>query len=138
MLKGNSSHLMKPGSKRRRSKAQIADEKKAAEQKEQEIAAKLAQFDYMQAKMAEMQQSLDNANVMHARVLEMAALGELKEAPNGSFQVVDDMAERQSIRSAHASKNKNQQEEAPVDNRRQARDFSDSALLDADIDLGLE
>ena len=84
---------MKPGSKRRRSKAQIADEKKAAEQKEQEIAAKLAQFDYMQAKMAEMQQSLDNANVMHARVLEMAALGELKEAPNGSFQVVDDMVE---------------------------------------------
>ena len=46
---GNSGNLLKVGSKRRRSKQQIKEEKLAALQKEQEIQAKLAQFDQMQA-----------------------------------------------------------------------------------------
>ena len=54
VLKGNSSHLMKPGAKRRRSKAQIAEEKKQAELKEAEIAAKLAQFDQIRNQVADM------------------------------------------------------------------------------------
>jgi hypothetical protein len=45
--KGVSADLLKTGSKRRRTKQQIEDEKKAAIIKEQQTAAKLAQYDIL-------------------------------------------------------------------------------------------
>ena len=85
---------MKPGAKRRRSKAQIAEEKKQAELKEAEIAAKLAQYDQMQTQIAEMSGLLADARVMHDRISERFEAGELKQGPDGSILVVDDPGER--------------------------------------------
>ena len=54
--KGNASHLLKATARRRRSKAQIQEEKKQEELKEAETAAKLAQMDQMQQEMQAMQE----------------------------------------------------------------------------------
>ena len=45
MSKGISAHLLKENTKRRRSKQQIKDEKKAEEMKQREIARKLAEYE---------------------------------------------------------------------------------------------
>ena len=65
VLNGNSAFLMKQSAKRRRSKAQIAQEKEEAELKAQQIAAKLAQFDTMQTQIVDMQEKLATAATMY-------------------------------------------------------------------------
>ena len=55
--KGISANLLQTGSKRRRTKQQIADEKAAQEQEELRKAAKLAQYDILEAKVREMENS---------------------------------------------------------------------------------
>ena len=129
---------MKPGAKRRRSKAQIAAEKKQAELKEVEIAAKLAQFDQMQTQVAKMEGLLADARVMHHPISERFEAGELKQGPDGSILVVDDPGERESIRSAHGSKSRYEIGNAPVIDKRRARDFDGGSRSEADIDIGFE
>ena len=43
--KGRSSHLMKPGAQRRKTKIQIQEEKIAAQQQESEVAEKMRRFE---------------------------------------------------------------------------------------------
>ena len=49
--KGISNHLLKASAKRRRSKAQIKEEKAQEERKQKEIAKKLATYDAMEQKV---------------------------------------------------------------------------------------
>ena len=49
---GKSSHLMKASAQRRKSRAQITEERLLAEQKEAEIAEKMARFAQMEAEVA--------------------------------------------------------------------------------------
>ena len=66
--KGISANMLKISSKRRRTLAQIKAEKEAAAQKERDIEEKLAQFEQMQAEMAQMRQDMETgkaaANLM--------------------------------------------------------------------------
>ena len=54
VVKGSSANLMKSGSVRRRTKIQIEEEKKQEKLKKAEIEAKLARFEQMEAKIAEL------------------------------------------------------------------------------------
>ena len=51
--KGISGHLLKASAQRRRSKAQIKEEKKAEERKQKQIAEKLAAYDEMERKVSQ-------------------------------------------------------------------------------------
>ena len=66
--KGISANMLKISSKRRRTLVQIKAEKEAAAQKERDTQEKLAQFEQMQAEMAQMRQDLETgkaaANLM--------------------------------------------------------------------------
>ena len=96
------------GSKRRRSKQQIKEEKLAALQKEQEIQAKLAQFDQMQAALQQSEKErLDMTNKTE-EVQKMLDNGLLKINPDGNISIVEDPAEAEYIRS-EVSKSKYQQ-----------------------------
>ena len=55
--KGFSANLLQTGSKRRRTKQQIADEKAAQDQEELRKTAKLVQYDILEAKVREMENS---------------------------------------------------------------------------------
>ena len=55
--KGISANLLQTGSKRRRTKQQIADEKAAKEKEELQMAAKLAQYDILEHKVREMEKN---------------------------------------------------------------------------------
>ena len=54
VVKGSSANLMKSGSVRRRTKIQIEEEKRQEKLKKAEIEAKLARFEQMEAKIAEL------------------------------------------------------------------------------------
>ena len=96
---------MKASSKRRRSKAQIEEEKLTAQQREMEVEQRLAQMDAMQQQMQAMQQQLAEAEDMRQKafaqrneVQGMFEEGLLKRTPDGQYQVVDDSSERESIK----------------------------------------
>ena len=60
--KGVSANLLQVGSKRRRTKQQIKDEKEAEKLKEQKIAAKLANYDVLQTKVKMMENDKENGD----------------------------------------------------------------------------
>ena len=96
---GNSGNLLKVGSKRRRSKQQIKEEKLAALQKEQEIQAKLAQFDQMQAALQQSERERLDMSSKTEEVQKMLDNGLLKINPDGNISIVEDPAEAEYIRS---------------------------------------
>ena len=57
-----SANLLQVGSKRRRTKQQIKDEKEAEKLKEQKIAAKLANYDVLQTKVKMMENDKENGD----------------------------------------------------------------------------
>ena len=69
VTKGVSANMLKISSKRRRTLAQIRAEKEAAAQKERDTQEKLAQFEQLQAEVAQMRQDLETgkaaANLMN-------------------------------------------------------------------------
>ena len=60
--------MMKASAKRRRSKAQILEDKEAALKKDTEIKQKLAAWEQMERDNAEMRESLEKAQVLHNQV----------------------------------------------------------------------
>ena len=60
--------MMKASAKRRRSKAQILEDKSAALKKEREISEKLAAWEKMERDNHEMRESLEKAQVLHTQV----------------------------------------------------------------------
>ena len=75
---------------------------------------------------------------MHAKVERLYGNGELIQADDGSYQVVDYHAERESLRSARASKQHYMQEEQAMQQRPQTQDFSRSSLVDDQEDADLQ
>ena len=69
---------MKITSKRRRPKAQIALEKKMEEEREANIAKRLAQMDELEKQMNIMKQQYDMDNAMKVQVNDMFTQGKLK------------------------------------------------------------
>ena len=65
VAKGTSSALMKPNAKRRRSKWQIKEEEKLAQQREKEIGDKLAAYEALAQANQELSEQLENSNAMY-------------------------------------------------------------------------
>ena len=61
--KGVSANLLQVGSKRRRTKQQIADEFEASKRKEQKIAARMANYDVLEKKIDMMAQDVEKGKV---------------------------------------------------------------------------
>ena len=90
---------MKATSKRRRTKAQIKEEKKAEERKQQEVAKKLAEYDDMKAKVKDAEQLFHEKENYRQLCASMYEEGIIKQDNDGIFVPVDDPLERESIRS---------------------------------------
>ena len=79
--------MLQTGSKRRRTKQQIADEKAAAEEEKLTIAAKLAQFDVLQQKVQHIEQHHADALVANDLIGQMLADGVMYKENDGSIFV---------------------------------------------------
>ena len=99
-MKGISHKLLKVSAKRRRSKAQIEEEKQTAAQQKAEVEHRLSQMDKMSQEMAELRQQIAMAEQMHSQVQQMFDDGILKQGDDGSYQPVFDAEESERIKSA--------------------------------------
>jgi len=126
--KGISAHLLKENAKRRRSKQQIKDEKKAEEMKQREIARKLAEYDQFRPSIEETKELV--AEKEHYRQLlgQFYADGVIKEDSNKNWVPVEDPMERESIRSK--TKQKMQEEAMSQQTVQENRPEFDQTLLD--------
>ena len=85
--KGVSNNMLKAGSKRRRTTAQIKAEKEAKETQEQEVAAKLAMFDSLKAENQQLHAQSQN-NQGAADILgDLMQKGLVQQEADGSFRV---------------------------------------------------
>ncbi len=90
---------MKESAKRRKSKAQIKDEKKEEERKQKEIMRKVAEYDQMQSKMAEAHKDWDEKENYRQLYNHLIGEGVIKQDETGNIIPIDDPSERESIRS---------------------------------------
>ena len=98
---------MKATSTRRRSKAQILEDKAAAIKKEKDIKEKLDQMEAMQNELTQLREMRGQAAGLHDMVNNMVLEGHLKQNPDGSMVAVTDPVEQESIRSQyHETKKK--------------------------------
>ena len=104
--KGISNNLLKASAKRRRSKAQIEEEKQSASKQKADVEARLAQMDHMQMEMNSLKQKLVTAEHMYSQVSGMFEDGVLKQGTGGHYEAVLDPNERESIRSTNAQATK--------------------------------
>ena len=88
---------MKITSKRRRPKAQIALEKKLEEEREANIAKRLAQMDELEKQMNIMKQQYDMDNAMKVQVNDMFTQGKLKQDEDGALNIVENPLEQQML-----------------------------------------
>lgn len=132
---GISSHLMKASSIRRRSKAQILQDKQAALKKEEDIRHKLAAWDEMEAALEESEQKNKKLMEQHQDVEAMFDGGLLKMNQEGQYEAVRDEEETQSIK-ARISMSKRKTTMAPIDLNQASAQLDQ---LDGSIDgYGLE
>ena len=78
---------MKASAQRRKSRAQIAEEKLLAQQKEAEIADKMARFDQMEAQMVAAQAGLDQVGGMKGQIDNLLDGGYILKNPDGTLGV---------------------------------------------------
>ena len=97
---------MKASAKRRRSKAQILEEKMREQNKEAEYRQRMAQMEQMQHQWNEMVSNLNHANQIQAEVEELFDNGLIKKAASGKYVVVENARERENIRQQSEAKKK--------------------------------
>ena len=90
---------MKASTQRRRSKAQIKEEKKTEERKQKEIAKKLAEYDEMERKIKEVDQLFDEKENYRKLCSSLYDDGVIKQDNEGNMVPVEDPLERESIKS---------------------------------------
>ena len=130
---------MKATAKRRKSKAQLKDEKKAEERKQNEITRKLAAYDEMEQKASQVE-VIDAEKEQYRQLLnELYESGVIKQAQDGSIVEVEDPAEKESIRSMSKKKAQNLPQAQPEQiNSSQAHDPMSHPILDDDLDKNSE
>ena len=99
---------MKKSAVRRRSKAQIMEDKMQEESQRRDIEEKLQQWNQMKQALAEAQEKIQETEVVHEHVQGMFNDGLLKVRPEGGYDVVDDPNERKQLKelNAYMSKSK--------------------------------
>jgi predicted nuclease with TOPRIM domain len=83
--KGISSHLMKPGAQRRKSRAQIQEEKLQEQQKEATIAEKMRRFEQMEQEISAAHENLNSMSGMKVQIDQMFEHGYIVKNPDGSL-----------------------------------------------------
>ena len=96
--KGISNHLLKASAKRRRSKAQIKEEKAQEERKQKEIAKKLATYDAMEQKIMEQDTLIEEKDQYRLLCASLYDEGVIKQSEDVSIIPVEDPLEREGIR----------------------------------------
>jgi hypothetical protein len=116
---------MKASAKRRRSKAQIQEEKRAEELKQAELEAQARNFDLMVQQRDEMQERVEESQASISQVQSLIDNGLLTQGPNGQMRVVKDPAEQQRLREDRARERQAQAEasERERQRRRQSQVF---------------
>ena len=104
--KGKSSHLMKVGTKRRRSKLEIKEQMEGEERERQDIQDKLAAWDDVERELEEKTQQVELAQLQFAEVTKLFESGLLKRGAHGAYEVVQDPRERAQIKQEISSKSK--------------------------------
>ena len=97
--KGISGHLLKATASKRRSKAQIKEEKAIEERKQQEVVKKMSEYERMKEELANVHQIIEEKEHYRQMLGHMYENGVIKQDVDGSFVPVDDPLERESIRS---------------------------------------
>ena len=128
---------MKPSAKRRRSKAQIKEEKKQEEKRKNETQAKMLSWNDLETeldKYVEKNKMLEN---VHLQVSQMYEDGQIKQRVDGSFEAVVDPVEREQIRSK--MKPNPQQQHAQMSQQESMSNIRQSEVDEIlDVDLGIE
>ena len=88
--KGISANLLQTGSKRRRTKQQIEDEKQAQQLKAQQDAAKVAQYDNLQLKVQMMEQNQSNNEAAKSLLNQFINAGIVEQSEDGTFSIADE------------------------------------------------
>ena len=96
-MKGNAHNLMKVSSKRRRTRAQIEEEKREDERKEAEIQAKLVRLDEIQPQLEMFEQNNERLQQFQEQLERLFDLGFMKQGENGSYQAVENWEEQQAV-----------------------------------------
>ena len=109
-MKGNAHNLMKISAKRRRTKAQIQEEKKREEDRQAEIDRKLQLFDEMQPQFQQAQQSQERLNIYEGQMQQLYELGFLRQIEDGRFQAVNNFDEQQTVLQARAAEQQRAQQ----------------------------
>jgi len=137
---------MKPSAKRRRSKAQIKEERKQEEARKRELQAKLLAWDGMEAELEKQKHANKQLTEVNHKVGQLVEDGVIKQVADGGFEAVVDPDEREHIRSKR--KSAEQKIEMPaqysliegqpgsIGDRSQLRQSEVDELLD--VDLGIE
>ena len=90
---------MKASAQRRRSKAQIKEEKKAEERKQKEIAQKLSEYEEMKQKLEQAEDLWKEKENYRQLCDSLYENGVIKQDVDGSIVAVEDVQEREQIRS---------------------------------------
>ena len=120
---------MKLTAKRRRSKLQIAEDKRREEEEKQSTRLKLQELETLKAQMQDMQNRMGQAADLHEQVQSLVDDGILKQGADGNLIEVEDPNERQSIQIQTGSKKRVPVEQIDT-NRRQAQFFGASQFKD--------
>ena len=89
---------MKASAKRRRTKAEIEEEKLDTMKKEQEIREKLAAWEQMEAALEESERKNDKLRRQSESMKQIYEDGLIKKDDSGSYVVVDDPTEQEQIK----------------------------------------
>ena len=89
---------MKAGSKRRRSRAEIVRDKLLNAQKEREVQEKLAQFNYMQQRIKQLELFEGDRQNLSDAFQHLKSKGLIKQEFNGNFSAVNSYEEAEKIR----------------------------------------
>ena len=81
-----SANLLQVGSKRRRTKQQIADEFEASKRKEQKIAARMANYDVLEKKIDMMAQDVEKGKVATNLIEQFLDTGFVTTDDQGNFK----------------------------------------------------
>ena len=113
-MKGNSNNLMKVTSKRRRPKAQIALEKKQAEEREANIAKRLAQMDELEQQLQAVQVDLDQRKALEVQVQGLFNQGKMMQDSDKILHIVENPLEQQLIILSHNDDDESQIKAAAI------------------------
>ena len=106
--KGNSSNLMRAGARRRRTRAEIEEERLREQDEKNAVFEKLEMIEKMQGQMQQLQEKANWAEEWEARIAKLADAGKLKFKDDGEVDIVNDLAEQSHLQESRRKERENQ------------------------------